>query len=103
MLTHVSSHIKNDVHDVTGTVSPNPFDQMVTASMIGGFNATIRSTPPASHLYLSTGKLPYTNFYYIIGLVTYIPFCTNITGIITVMKLCCFVKIYFQMFVKFLS
>ena len=66
----VVSHLKQNSVCVfmcnTGSYTPNPFDQMATASMIGGFAATIRSVPPASHIYLTTGKAPYVNFYHII-------------------------------------
>ncbi|KAI0237109.1 Rab3 GTPase-activating protein non-catalytic subunit [Lamellibrachia satsuma] len=51
-------------HTACGLITPNPFDQMQTASMLGGFSATIRTTPPASHLYVSTGHGPYVGFFY---------------------------------------
>lgn len=51
-------------HTPCGLITPNPFDQMQTASMLGGFSATIRTTPPASHLYISTGHGPYIGFFY---------------------------------------
>lgn len=49
---------------LTGMTTPNPFDQMQTASMLGGPYASIRATPPASSLYLTAGTGPYTGFYY---------------------------------------
>ena len=45
-------------------VTPNPFDQMVTGSMLGGYTATIKSTPPASHLYVTAGVQPCAGFYH---------------------------------------
>ena len=49
---------------ISGMVTPNPFDQMVTGSMLGGYTATIKSTPPASHLYVTAGVQPYAGFYH---------------------------------------
>ena len=45
-------------------ITPNPFDQMVTGSMLGGYTATIKSTPPASHLYVTAGVQPCAGFYH---------------------------------------
>lgn len=51
-------------HVACGVSTPNPFDQLCSASMYGGYNATIRPTPPASHLYVTSGSWPYVGFYY---------------------------------------
>ena len=48
----------------------NAFDQLQTASMIGGYNAQVKSSPPAATLYLTAGMGPYTNFYYAIEVST---------------------------------
>ncbi|CAH1792515.1 unnamed protein product [Owenia fusiformis] len=53
-------------HISCGVVTPNPFDQMQTASMLGGYKAKVKATPPASNLYLTAGSGPYTGFYYAI-------------------------------------
>ena len=53
-------------HVSYGYVTPNPFDHMQTASMLGGYQAAIKSTPPASHLYITSGVLPYAAFFYAI-------------------------------------
>ena len=36
---------------------------MQTASMIGGYGASIRPTPPAMHKYVTTGSLPFVAVY----------------------------------------
>ena len=63
---------------IQGSYTPNPFDQMATASMIGGYAATIRPVPPASHIYLTTGKTPYVNFYHIIE-VSILRWCSSLS------------------------
>jgi hypothetical protein len=47
-----------------GVLTPTTFDQMQTASMLGGFSATIKATPPAASLYLTAGMGPYVGFFY---------------------------------------
>lgn len=42
----------------------SPFDQMKTASNIGGFNATIKNSPPAMSQYITVGSNPFTGFFY---------------------------------------
>lgn len=46
-----------------GVVPPNMFDQLQTASFIGGFNATIRSNMPAMSHYVGTGMEPFVAVY----------------------------------------
>ena len=50
-------------HFVLGVVPPNMFDQLHTASFIGGFNANIRSHLPAMSHYISTGMEPFVAVY----------------------------------------
>lgn len=40
------------------------FDQMKNASILGGFNASVKGSPPAMSLYVSVGGGPYIGFYY---------------------------------------
>lgn len=40
------------------------FDQMKNASILGGFNASVKGSPPAMNLYVSVGGGPYIGFYY---------------------------------------
>ncbi|XP_064601694.1 rab3 GTPase-activating protein non-catalytic subunit-like isoform X2 [Liolophura sinensis] len=47
-----------------GVTTPNPFDQMKTASILGGFKATIKPTPPAAAQYVTAGIGPYVGFFY---------------------------------------
>nr|XP_058131215.1 rab3 GTPase-activating protein non-catalytic subunit isoform X3 [Dasypus novemcinctus] len=42
----------------------SPFDQMKTASNIGGFNAAIKNSPPAMSQYITVGSNPFTGFFY---------------------------------------
>ncbi|XP_064622253.1 rab3 GTPase-activating protein non-catalytic subunit-like isoform X3 [Lineus longissimus] len=51
-------------HVSAGVLTPMTFDQMQTASMLGGFSATIKATPPAASLYLTAGLGPYVGFFY---------------------------------------
>jgi hypothetical protein len=37
---------------------------MKTASNIGGFNATIKNSPPAMSQYITVGANPFTGFFY---------------------------------------
>ena len=52
-----------NLHFVVGVVPPNMFDQLQTASFIGGFNASIRSNLPAMSHYISTGMEPFVAVY----------------------------------------
>lgn len=47
-----------------GVGTPNPFDQMKAAAVIGGPSATIRPTPPAHSMYLTSGIDHYVGFFY---------------------------------------
>ncbi|KAK7502781.1 hypothetical protein BaRGS_00006031 [Batillaria attramentaria] len=49
-----------------GVTTSNPFDQMKNASMQGGFNATVKTSPPAATVYLTSGIGPYVGFFYAI-------------------------------------
>lgn len=40
------------------------FDQMKNASILGGFNASIKGSPPAMCQYVTVGSGPYTSFFY---------------------------------------
>lgn len=40
------------------------FDQMKNASILGGFNASVKGSPPAMSQYVAVGGGPYTGFYY---------------------------------------
>ena len=42
----------------------SPFDQMKTASNIGGFSAAIKNSPPAMSQYVTVGANPFTGFFY---------------------------------------
>lgn len=42
----------------------SPFDQMKTASNIGGYNAAIKNSPPAMSQYITVGSSPFTGFFY---------------------------------------
>ena len=50
-------------HFVLGVVPPNMFDQLQTASFVGGFNANIRNNLPAMSHYISTGMEPFVAVY----------------------------------------
>lgn len=41
-----------------------PFDQLKTASILGGVNATVKSSPPAMSAYVTVGSGPFTGFFY---------------------------------------
>ncbi|XP_070571342.1 rab3 GTPase-activating protein non-catalytic subunit-like [Ptychodera flava] len=54
---------KNDIVS-TGVTTPCSFDQMSTASILGGYNATVKPSPPASSKYVTSGYAPYVGFYF---------------------------------------
>ncbi|XP_077976699.1 rab3 GTPase-activating protein non-catalytic subunit-like isoform X2 [Styela clava] len=54
----ISSHIS------PGVLMPDPFNQMKTASILGGYSADIRNTAPAMSCFIATGTSPFTGFYY---------------------------------------
>uniref|UniRef100_A0A4W3KEE8 RAB3 GTPase activating protein subunit 2 (non-catalytic) n=1 Tax=Callorhinchus milii TaxID=7868 RepID=A0A4W3KEE8_CALMI len=51
-------------HASIGIMTLCPFDQLKTASVLGGFNATIKSSPPAMSQYVTVGSSPFTGFFY---------------------------------------
>nr|XP_033792757.1 rab3 GTPase-activating protein non-catalytic subunit isoform X2 [Geotrypetes seraphini] len=51
-------------HASVGIMALSPFDQMKTASVLGGFNASIKSSPPAMSQYVTVGANPFTGFFY---------------------------------------
>ncbi|CAI5770948.1 Uncharacterized protein PODLI_1B008190 [Podarcis lilfordi] len=51
-------------HVSVGIMTLSPFDQMKTASNIGGFNAAIKNNPPAMSQYITVGSNPFTGFFY---------------------------------------
>uniref|UniRef100_A0A7N4NZM3 RAB3 GTPase activating non-catalytic protein subunit 2 n=1 Tax=Sarcophilus harrisii TaxID=9305 RepID=A0A7N4NZM3_SARHA len=51
-------------HASIGIMTLSPFDQMKTASNIGGFNAAIKNSPPAMSQYITVGSNPFTGFFY---------------------------------------
>nr|XP_004670175.2 rab3 GTPase-activating protein non-catalytic subunit [Jaculus jaculus] len=51
-------------HASIGIMTLCPFDQMKTASNIGGFNAAIQSSPPAMCQFTTVGAGPFAGFFY---------------------------------------
>nr|XP_055235284.1 rab3 GTPase-activating protein non-catalytic subunit isoform X4 [Gorilla gorilla gorilla] len=51
-------------HASVGIMTLSAFDQMKTASNIGGFNAAIKNSPPAMSQYITVGSNPFTGFFY---------------------------------------
>ncbi|XP_029449029.1 rab3 GTPase-activating protein non-catalytic subunit isoform X3 [Rhinatrema bivittatum] len=51
-------------HASVGIMALSPFDQMKTASVLGGYNAAIKSSPPAMSQYITVGANPFTGFFY---------------------------------------
>lgn len=51
-------------HVSIGIMTLSPFDQMKTASNIGGYNATIKNNPPTMSQYITVGSNPFTGFFY---------------------------------------
>ncbi|XP_066474958.1 rab3 GTPase-activating protein non-catalytic subunit isoform X1 [Tiliqua scincoides] len=51
-------------HVSIGIMTLSPFDQMKTASNIGGYNAAIKNSPPAMSQYITVGSNPFTGFFY---------------------------------------
>lgn len=49
---------------MTGLVTPCAFDQLHTASILGGFQASIKSSPPVSNRYITAGAGPFVGFFY---------------------------------------
>ncbi|XP_063039869.1 rab3 GTPase-activating protein non-catalytic subunit [Engraulis encrasicolus] len=53
-------------HSSVGIMTLNVFDQMKNASILGGFHASVKGSPPAMSQYITVGGGPYTGFYYAI-------------------------------------
>ncbi|XP_075719473.1 rab3 GTPase-activating protein non-catalytic subunit isoform X2 [Rhinoderma darwinii] len=51
-------------HVSIGVMALSPFDQMKTASVLGGFNAAIKSSPPTMSQYITVGSNPFTGFFF---------------------------------------
>ncbi|XP_066451187.1 rab3 GTPase-activating protein non-catalytic subunit isoform X2 [Eleutherodactylus coqui] len=51
-------------HVSVGVMALSPFDQMKTASVLGGFNAAIKSSPPTMSQYITVGSNPFTGFFF---------------------------------------
>ncbi|XP_028250734.1 rab3 GTPase-activating protein non-catalytic subunit isoform X2 [Parambassis ranga] len=51
-------------HSSVGVMTLCVFDQMKNASILGGFNASVKGSPPAMSQYVTVGAGPYTGFYY---------------------------------------
>ncbi|KAG8584444.1 hypothetical protein GDO81_008830 [Engystomops pustulosus] len=51
-------------HVSVGVMALSPFDQMRTASVLGGFNAAIKSSPPTMSQYITVGSNPFTGFFF---------------------------------------
>ncbi|GCC23475.1 hypothetical protein chiPu_0001871 [Chiloscyllium punctatum] len=47
-----------------GIMTLCPFDQLKTASILGGFNTTVKSSPPAMSEYVTVGSGPFAGFFY---------------------------------------
>ncbi|KAM4625100.1 rab3 GTPase-activating protein non-catalytic subunit isoform 2-T2 [Polymixia lowei] len=53
-------------HSSVGIMTLCVFDQMKNASVLGGFHASVKGSPPAMSQYITVGGGPYTGFYYAI-------------------------------------
>ncbi|XP_061824487.1 rab3 GTPase-activating protein non-catalytic subunit [Nerophis lumbriciformis] len=51
-------------HCSVGVMTLNVFDQMKNASILGGFKASVKGSPPAMSQCVTVGGGPYTGFYY---------------------------------------
>ncbi|XP_053700430.1 rab3 GTPase-activating protein non-catalytic subunit [Synchiropus splendidus] len=51
-------------HCSVGVMTLSVFDQLKNASVLGGFSASIKGSPPAMSQYITVGGGPYTGFYY---------------------------------------
>ncbi|XP_036006973.1 rab3 GTPase-activating protein non-catalytic subunit isoform X2 [Fundulus heteroclitus] len=51
-------------HSSVGVMTLCVFDQMKNASILGGFNASVKGSPPAMSQFVTVGSGPYTGFYY---------------------------------------
>uniref|UniRef100_A0A8C3L4S5 RAB3 GTPase activating non-catalytic protein subunit 2 n=1 Tax=Chrysolophus pictus TaxID=9089 RepID=A0A8C3L4S5_CHRPC len=57
-------------HASVGIMTLSPFDQMKTASNIGGYNAAIKNSPPAMSQYVTVGSNPFTGFFFALEVCT---------------------------------
>ncbi|KAK6489442.1 rab3 GTPase-activating protein non-catalytic subunit [Huso huso] len=53
-------------HASIGIMTLCPFDQMKNASILGGYHATLKGSPPAMSQYITVGAGPFSGFYYAI-------------------------------------
>ncbi|KAG1971788.1 rab3 GTPase-activating protein non-catalytic subunit isoform X1 [Pimephales promelas] len=53
-------------HSSIGITTLSVFDQMKNASILGGYHASVKGSPPAMSQYITVGGGPYTGFYYAI-------------------------------------
>lgn len=53
----------------------NVFDQMKNASILGGFHASVKGSPPAMSQYITVGGGPFTGFFYAVE-VGHVVFCS---------------------------
>ncbi|KAG9347341.1 hypothetical protein JZ751_004908 [Albula glossodonta] len=53
-------------HSSVGIMTLCVFDQMKNASILGGFHASVKGSPPAMCQYITVGGGPFTGFYYAI-------------------------------------
>ncbi|XP_076848214.1 LOW QUALITY PROTEIN: rab3 GTPase-activating protein non-catalytic subunit [Brachyhypopomus gauderio] len=51
-------------HSSVGVMTLSVFDQMKNASVLGGFHASVKGSPPAMSQYITVGGGPFTGFYY---------------------------------------
>ncbi|KAM9466592.1 rab3 GTPase-activating protein non-catalytic subunit [Clarias gariepinus] len=51
-------------HGSVGVMTLNVFDQMKNASILGGFHASVKGSPPAMSQYITVGGGPFTGFFY---------------------------------------
>lgn len=51
-------------HVSTGVVSSCSFDQLHAASTLGGYNSSIKTSPPVCHKYVTAGAGPFLGFFY---------------------------------------
>ncbi|KAF4084482.1 hypothetical protein AMELA_G00129110 [Ameiurus melas] len=51
-------------HTSVGIMTLKVFDQMKNASMLGGFHASVKGSPPAMSQYITVGGGPFTGFFY---------------------------------------
>lgn len=51
-------------HSSVGIMTLNVFDQMKNASVLGGFHASVKGSPPAMSQYITVGGGPFNGFFY---------------------------------------